>query len=62
MEESKLTLEELKPFLPSWYWELKKRAKEEKEMEALRKKGWALPLRCFQPSARNGQANREKQE
>ena len=29
--ESKLTLEELKPFLPAWLWELKKRIKEERE-------------------------------
>ncbi len=28
--EEKLTLDELKPFLPAWLWELKKRAIEEK--------------------------------
>ena len=30
MEEKPLTLDDLKPFLSAWYWELKK-AKEEKE-------------------------------
>jgi hypothetical protein len=30
-ENRELTLEELKPFLPSWLWELKKKAKEERE-------------------------------
>jgi len=35
MEESKLTLDELKPFLPAWLWELKKRAREEKEKKIL---------------------------
>jgi hypothetical protein len=32
--ERKLTLEELKPFLPAWLWELKKRMKEERERRA----------------------------
>gem|GEM_PF-7098429 len=35
MEQKPLTLEELKPFLPAWLWELKKKAKEEKESREL---------------------------
>ena len=31
MEEDKLTLDELKPFIPAWYLELKKKAEEEKD-------------------------------
>lgn len=32
--EEKLTLDELKPFLPAWYLELKKKIKEEKEKKS----------------------------
>lgn len=28
MEENNLSLEELKPFIPEWLWELKKKVKE----------------------------------
>jgi len=34
MDENKLTLNELRPFLPAWLWELKKRAKEEKDRKS----------------------------
>ena len=34
MEEKKLTLDELKPFLPAWLWELKKKIKEENDKKS----------------------------
>ena len=34
MEKQALTLDELKPFLPEWFYELKKKIKEEKEEQA----------------------------
>jgi len=34
MEEKPLSLDELKPFLPAWFWELKKKAKEEREKKS----------------------------
>lgn len=34
MDKNKLTLEELRSFLPHWLWELKKKAKEEKDRKS----------------------------
>ena len=34
MENNRLTLEELKPFIPAWLWEMKKKAKEEKDRKS----------------------------
>ncbi|MCX6771648.1 MAG: hypothetical protein NTX79_06340 [Candidatus Micrarchaeota archaeon] len=34
MEEKPLSLDDLKPFLPAWLWELKKKAKEEREKKS----------------------------
>ncbi len=40
MDKKPLSLEELKPFLPAWLWELKMKAREEKE-----KKSGELPVK-----------------
>ena len=34
MEDENMSLDELKPFLPPWLWELKKRLKEERERKS----------------------------
>ena len=34
MKDDKLTLEELKPFLPAWFWELKRMARDRREKQS----------------------------